>query len=246
MKIKFIGTGSGKTSLKRFHSSFMIQSGSYNLLVDTGDGISKALLSAGIELNTISSILYTHMHPDHAAGLPSFIVQQKMLKRKDELLVYCHSAHPEQLAALLNSTHIYPSRLEFKLEFKTFLPGGITDTGKGIRFRFELNTHLKDLDKNPEGINPVSCSFLFSLDNKQVFYTGDIGEEVDLYKFRDEKIDIMIAESTHVPVENIIKASKELGAEYLYLTHISDDEDIPVEYLGTKIIAVNDKDEINI
>ncbi|MEO8398834.1 MAG: MBL fold metallo-hydrolase, partial [Ignavibacteriaceae bacterium] len=74
-KIKFIGTGSGKTSLKRFHSSFLILNESYNLLVDTGDGISKALLLQNINYNSIDGILISHLHPDHYTGLPLLLVQ---------------------------------------------------------------------------------------------------------------------------------------------------------------------------
>ena len=67
-ELKFIGTGSGKTSLNRFHSSFFIKTSNYNLLIDAGDGESKALLSQGIDFNTIDGILFTHLHPDHYTG----------------------------------------------------------------------------------------------------------------------------------------------------------------------------------
>jgi ribonuclease BN (tRNA processing enzyme) len=246
MKIKFIGTGSGQTSLKRFHSSFLIQSDEYSLLVDTGDGTSKALLRGGVDFNSISALIYTHMHPDHSAGLPSLIVQFKMMKRKKELFIFCHPLHKDQLLSLLNSTHVYPERLDFPINFSTFLPGGIAFIAEGIEFISGLNRHLEDLKENPEGITPVSCGFLFSLNNKKVFYTGDIGDEEDLYTFRNEKIDIMIAESTHIPLDKIRKAFMELGADYLYLTHISDDEEIPEKFIGENTAAVFDGYVINI
>jgi ribonuclease BN (tRNA processing enzyme) len=246
MKIKFIGTGSGQTSLKRFHSSFVIQSGNFNLLVDTGDGTSRALLNAGIDFNSITAILFTHMHPDHSAGLPSFLVQLKMLKRKDGLTIYCHNKHTEQITAFLNNTHIYIDRLGFMLEFRTFLPGGLTDTAGGLVFKTELNSHLKDLQSNPKGIKPISCGFLFSYQDKNIFYTGDLGDEKDLYIFRNEKIDIIITESTHISFEKLEKAFAELGAGSMYLTHIADDLIFPEGFLKDNIIAVEDGYEIEL
>ena len=88
MKIKFIGTGSGKTSLNQFHSSLLLISKNYNLLVDAGDGISRALLFNEIEFNIIDGILLTHLHPDHFSGLATLIVQMKMMKRKNSLDIF--------------------------------------------------------------------------------------------------------------------------------------------------------------
>ncbi|MDZ7623513.1 MAG: hypothetical protein U5J96_03575 [Ignavibacteriaceae bacterium] len=50
MKITFLGTSSGKASLNRYHSALLFTSEKYNLLVDAGDGISRALMSNGITL----------------------------------------------------------------------------------------------------------------------------------------------------------------------------------------------------
>ena len=88
--IVFVGTSSGKTSLKRFHSSLLVKSHSFNLLIDCGDGTSKALLSQGISIDLIDGILFSHLHPDHSAGFPSLIVQMKQLKRVKKLKIFCH------------------------------------------------------------------------------------------------------------------------------------------------------------
>jgi len=78
LEIKFVGTGSGKTLLKRYHSSFLIKTEAYNLLVDAGDGISRALLNQKVTFDSINGILISHLHPDHYSGLPSLIIQMKL------------------------------------------------------------------------------------------------------------------------------------------------------------------------
>jgi ribonuclease Z len=115
--IVFIGTSSGKTSLKRFHSSLLIQSRSFNLLIDCGDGVSKALLSQGISYELIDGILFSHLHPDHSAGFASLIVQMKQQKRKKNLKIFCHKNLAETLRMFLYHSFVFTERSSFELEY---------------------------------------------------------------------------------------------------------------------------------
>lgn len=245
MKIKFIGTGSGKTSLNRFHSSIMILSGDFNLLIDTGDGISKALAAAGMDLNSVSAILYTHMHPDHSSGLPLLLVQFKMLSRKKKLLIYCSEHHRENLLSLLTATHIFPENLGFPLQFVTFRQGDLTDTGAGIKFMALANSHLDEMkEKYPANRSILSFGYLFYLNDRKLFYSGDIRDEGDLFKIGIGKINFMITECTHVDIDKILKAFNTSGAEYLYLTHIPDENYIDMS--DERVIYASDGDEFDI
>jgi ribonuclease Z len=239
MKIRFIGTGSGKTSLERFHSSVLLEKGDKNLLIDTGDGVSRALLSAGVSFNSISEIVYTHLHPDHFTGLPSLIVQMKMDKRENPLIIYCHSDHSEALKTILKNAHQDTDKLKFPLEFKSFSTGESFESEGGIRFRNVKNSHLENSGGG------TSLSYLIESEGRTIFYTGDLGEEQDLFAFKDKKINIIIAESTHIQVDKLIKAADELNADYLYLTHIADEEfRIPGSVVNT--VPVYDKFVIDI
>jgi ribonuclease Z len=90
LEIKFLGTGSGKASLTRHHSSFLLSIGNYNLLVDAGDGISRAFLLQKIPFNSVDGILFSHFHPDHYAGIVSLIAQMKMESRENKLELFAH------------------------------------------------------------------------------------------------------------------------------------------------------------
>ena len=91
MKIIFLGTSSGKTSANRFHSSLVLSYRDYNLLIDSGEGTSRALINCKIDFNSIDGILLTHLHPDHFAGLPGLITQMKMHQRKKSLQIFSHN-----------------------------------------------------------------------------------------------------------------------------------------------------------
>lgn len=243
MKIKFIGTSSGLTTLKRFHSSFLIQENNYNLLVDTGDGISRALLSSGIDLNSVSALLFTHMHPDHSAGFPSLLVQLKLLMRIEKLTIFCYEFHKENLLSILRNMHIFPERLGYQLEFLTFRSNDIIDAVENIRFKAVENSHLAEVRSiYPGDKSIVSFGIVFYLSDKKIFYTSDIAGESDLYGLKDEKIDILISETTHIKYDEIIRAFRLSGASSLYLTHLIDgkennqnDEGVNFVYDGYEI-----------
>ena len=71
MKVTFCGTGAGASSLAdRGGSCVMIEDGDEVILVDCGPGAVRRISQAGIEFGAIRAILMTHLHYDHAGGLP--------------------------------------------------------------------------------------------------------------------------------------------------------------------------------
>jgi len=52
MQLTFIGTGSGRTSLDRFHSSLLFTTSDKNVLIDAGDSISRALKRQQVPINS--------------------------------------------------------------------------------------------------------------------------------------------------------------------------------------------------
>ncbi|MBZ0199736.1 MAG: MBL fold metallo-hydrolase, partial [Ignavibacteriaceae bacterium] len=143
MTIKFVGTGSGKTSLKRFHSSFIINSHNYSLLVDAGDGISRALINQAINYNNVDGIVFSHFHPDHYCGLPSLIIQMKLSKRKNTLTIAAHSNRIDFIKSFLKSSLIFENRLGFDIEYLPFYPEVELTINSNIRIIGKGNRHLE-------------------------------------------------------------------------------------------------------
>jgi len=116
MKIIFIGTGSGKTNLLRFHSAIVFVSRNYKLLIDAGDGVSRAILKAGLNFNEINSILLTHYHADHFTGIASLITQMKLNKRKTPLRIFTHYKSVLFLRDFFHHTYLFEETFGFDLE----------------------------------------------------------------------------------------------------------------------------------
>ncbi len=234
MKIIFIGTSSGETSRVRNHSSLLIESDNYNLLIDSGEGISKALLNTGIAFDSIDAILLTHYHADHFAGLPSLLTQMKIHGRNRPLQIITHSNLIDTFENFLIASYLFKEKLGFELSILPFEFGVTKRLHEKISFMPKQNTHLaqSNLLKNYPAEIFVSSSLMLNLDSQKVFYTSDIGSADDLFLFEYEKIDLMISECTHIDLDQIFKSFKKLNSSELLLMHFSDEM---LKVLETKI-----------
>jgi len=228
----FIGTSSGKTSLNRFHSSFLISTSNYNLLIDAGDGISKALLTQQVSYDAIDGILFSHLHPDHYTGLAALIVQMKMIERKKTLDVFINSELAAVIRNFLIQSYLFPERLGFEIEYHPLTDNVKFKINDDISFIPRQNSHLRSVSKleDYKSRSYSSSSFLLSVDDKNIHYTSDVGEKDDLLLFKDKTIDCLISEVTHITTEDIINAfDKNDLPEQIILTHISDDDLISLQ-----------------
>lgn len=224
MKIKFIGTGSGKTSLKRFHSSILITQNKFNLLIDAGEGISKALLIQGINYNSIDALLISHFHADHISGLNSVLTQMKITKREKPFQIYVHKKLSKMLIDIMGLGYIFYKTFDFKIEIIQFDSNSSITVSKKICFIAKQNTHVTNKYNVKTNLQFVSLSFLFSVNKKTLLYTSDVNDEKDILLFRDNEINTLIVESTHITIQQINKAIDELKPKYVYITHINDND----------------------
>ena len=230
--IKFIGTGSGKTSLKRFHSSFLISTVDYNLLVDAGDGVSKALLAQNVDYNSINGILFSHLHPDHYTGLAALIVQMKMQNRKVKLDIYVHKNLSNTLESFLINSYLFPEGMGFEITYHQFDDDKNFAVGKNIQIRSRQNSHLKNASNLPGYKDKsFSCSsFLFNINGNMIHYTGDIGCADDLLLFKEFDSNYLITEVTHIQFGELLEIiGREISPEKIILTHLSDGDNMLFE-----------------
>lgn len=227
MNLTFIGTGSGKASLKREHSSILISSKTYNLLIDAGDGISKACLKAKLDFNSINGIIFSHLHPDHYTGLAALVVQMKMYKRTEPLTIFVHEELINVIENYLINSYLFPERLGFKINYEPFTIKESFSINYEIEILAEQNSHLTELTEYADysNISFACLSFLFNVEEKWIHYTGDVGNKDDLYLFKDSKTDIFITETTHISLDEILTAAKKNNPSKIILTHITDEDE---------------------
>jgi ribonuclease Z len=72
------------------------------VLVDCGGSPAQKLWLAGTDPRALSRVVITHIHPDHAYGLPSLVQTLFLLGRKTPLHLACREEHEAPLRALLS------------------------------------------------------------------------------------------------------------------------------------------------
>jgi ribonuclease Z len=226
MKITFIGTGSGKTSLTRNHSSVFIQYGKSNLLLDTGDGISRAFLSQNIFFNHIKNILITHFHPDHFSGLFSLIIQMKLSGRKTPLTIYIDKKLTNTLENLLTNTYLFREKMKFQLSVIPTCAEKEFSISPGFFINTFQNSHIirEKYPKKYSKVSFVSNSILLTVGKKRIVYTSDIGKAEDVMIPELKSPDILISETTHISTSDLENIFTYLNPVKIYLTHISDED----------------------
>lgn len=236
MKVIFLGTSSGKASLNRYHSSILLSIENYNLLIDVGDGISRALIHNKVEFNSLNGILITHLHPDHFTGLPLLIVQMKMTKRIEPLEIYINEDLVDIVKEFLLNTYLLPEQIKFDIRYVTFKENEQVLVADNLNFLARPNTHLQKLkeykSKYPS-LNFNSSSFLFTSSGKNIIYTSDIGSAEDLLLFNSVKPDLLISEVTHISANELIQKADSLMPVFTLLTHYSDEQISPLSEILT-------------
>lgn len=221
MEMIFIGTGSGRASLKRWFTSTLFRNEDYTLMIDAGDGVSRALLSAGIPYNEIDTVIFTHFHPDHLNGISSLLIQMKMQARKKDLTLIVHENSILSFNTFLRINNISKEKMEFKLRIFSYRTDSYFKLNGSFGFVPRLNSHMSQSAAGLEE-SPVSSSFMLYLNKLKVFYTGDISSREDLYLFKEEKFDIIVSEATHVDFDLLTEAFETLNAGKMILTHIDE------------------------
>lgn len=248
MEIIFLGTSSGKVSLSRFFSSILLRCDNNNLLVDTGDGISKQLLNSGIGFSEIDGILFSHYHADHFGGIASLITQMKLFGRTKKLTVFTHQSLENNFLSCLNTSYIFLEKLGFELELVGFGWNKSINVAKGVSFIGKQNSHLVNNAEIVTDVPFVSSSFLFELNGTKILYSSDIGSVADLYLFENWKCNIIISEARHISYCELNEAFSRLQPEHIYITHYDDEslEELKNNFSRPEIIIAYDGLKINL
>lgn len=101
MRFAFLGTSAALASLRRDSTALVFAGPDEAVLVDCGGSPLQKLLLAAVDPRWLSLVIITHLHPDHAYGLPSLIQSLFLLRRAEPLRVACREEHAGPLRALL-------------------------------------------------------------------------------------------------------------------------------------------------
>lgn len=85
--VRFIGSGDAFGSGGRFQTCILVEAGGLRWLIDCGASSMIAMRAQGIDPNSIDAIVLTHLHGDHAGGVPFFLVDAMLVSKRQKPLV---------------------------------------------------------------------------------------------------------------------------------------------------------------
>ena len=86
-KVTILGSGSPGQDLRKSSPSTMVQFKDKYFVCDLGNGATNQMLKAGIDPTKVVNVLFTHLHADHSADYPFFLIIGQHDGRKQVNLV---------------------------------------------------------------------------------------------------------------------------------------------------------------
>ena len=111
LDIALLGTGGMMPLPKRHVTSCMLRYNGAALLIDCGEGTQIALREKGWSFKNINTILITHFHADHIAGLPGFLLTMGNADRTEPLTVI----GPKGLRRIMQAVRVLAPELPFDI-----------------------------------------------------------------------------------------------------------------------------------
>lgn len=218
MRITVLGSGSAYSDISRFNSCYYVEARDERFLIDCGSDAMRAMQKAGTDFMSVREIFITHMHADHAAGLPAVLTAMHVQEREKPLDVYIPHTQLEFARAWLANMYIYNERMSFDISLLPLRPGEVK-LENDVALEFIPNRHLEKYLKYATalGITPVGYSVAVREGKKQFYFSGDLAsmEETKGHLTGDASL----VEATHPALEEVAALSAGNGRS-LYFTHI--------------------------
>lgn len=162
VEIFFLGTGGSVATKERDNTSLLFSQRDTLILVDCPGSVIQKIKKLGFIPHHLTSILITHIHPDHIYGLPS-LVHSLMLDEghinlygTEETVTFCQQ--------FLDLFHLREERIKTRINFVTLKNGQI----------FSLASVLQvTAIKVPHHSSSLAFYFNFLQENKRLMYSGD-------------------------------------------------------------------------
>ena len=167
-EVVFVGTSDAFGAGGRRQSAILLRAGSGTLLLDCGATTGSGLDALRIERNEIDSILVSHFHADHFAGIPLLLLAMLYQDRRARPLRIAGPRGIERRVRELATAmgHGLEHRpFEFRIEFEEIGPGATLELGP-VRARAFATHHTPD--SHPHG-------FVLESAGSRIAYSGDTG-----------------------------------------------------------------------
>jgi ribonuclease BN (tRNA processing enzyme) len=221
--VRFIGSGDSFGSGGRFQTCILGEIGGRRFLVDCGASSLVAMRQQGIDPNGIEAIFLTHLHGDHAGGVPFLLIDAMLVsKRTTPLVVAGPPGSAPRMDALREA--LFPGSAAMSPRFPyayVELEMGVPNDVAGLRVTPFPALHTPQT--TPTMLR-IECG------GKILTYTGD-GDWSDAIATAARDADLLVSECyfydkpvrMHMNYVTLKAHRGELSAKRVILTHLSEE-----------------------
>lgn len=201
-----------------------------SILIDTGDGLLRDLITIELDFSQIKGIVYTHGHFDHAGGLHSILGYLRMTGRKELLPIFAPEGCAEVFSIVDNFEKCYPDTIPFELSRREVKPH---ESFRVAEMSIEPYPMIHCGSINGSGIlDPIpAMGYRISYNGEIIAISGDAGMRSSL-KELVEGADFAVLEATY-------RKNTKMSKEYLERVHLSENLAEQIGKLAKDFILVH-------
>ena len=221
MKFFFLGTCSGTEPMPgTHHSSFVLQIEGVNYWFEAGENAVHRAVEVGLDVMKTVALFVSHPHIDHIGGMANLLScfskrhrhYNETLIRNDTVEVFF--PHEEILAAIKTVASQGLNRFRYNLADHP-ITDGVLFEDENLRVTALHNTHMKE-----DGSNGWHAySFLLEAESKKIVFSGDVGKPEELSPLIGDGCDMLIMETGHHKVEDVLAFAVDKKVKNLRFTH---------------------------
>ncbi|MET3808213.1 ribonuclease BN (tRNA processing enzyme) [Nakamurella sp. UYEF19] len=170
-------------------ANLLMHNGSDAILIDSGDGAVDQIQKAGIDLAKVGTVILSHLHLDHTAGLYGVIGRRLQQHIPGELRIYGPpgtgqvvkeiTASQQYVADLLNTDSAAKNLTPTTVKVTEITDGAVFTAG-AAKVSATTNSHYGFKDGTADAARFQSLSYRFDLPGRSIVYTGDTGPSANV------------------------------------------------------------------
>jgi len=220
--LHLLGTGAGLLNPERNASSYLLDLGDRDVLLDAGEPVSATLARRDFDWSRLHGIVITHTHADHCGGLPMLVQQLHLSGRTNPLDIYGPPEYVERLREHWGVHYLLHEAMKFEVRPHALEPG-VPFELCGVSFLPSPTQHLQPAaGKVAEFGYPNRCeafALRMQVDAVALFYSGDVGSFDDVRTQMDGCL-LCVLDSTHVDLGDIMAWAADHPKTELILSHV--------------------------
>lgn len=200
MKLTITGSGSGKPTAGKNHSSILLENEGHVVLIDCGEPVARVIAEKMPDPNSIEAVIITHFHPDHSSGIYMLLQLFHIQKRTANFKIFIPE-NKELFKLSLKMFYLFEDKFSFKISILS-----VSELEKEYNWLIPVeNNHLKQYRKviaeNGSG-NMMQSYSIHIKGDKQILYTADI-TSTKIFSEILPSIDLVILDALHPSANEI-------------------------------------------